>query len=452
MADPDGRAIVEKIKQAGLVGGGGAGFPTHIKAASDVEVVIGNGAECEPLLNCDKALMISDPRAVVKGLRLLARAAGGRRLVLAVKEKNRDVVRALEDAAAGTKGEIEVYPLGDFYPSGDEVTLVYEVTGRIVPEGGIPPDVGVLVQNVATLVKIAEAVEGRPFTRRLVTVAGEVRDPVTLDAPLGTPLQDLIEAAGGPLIDRFSVILGGPCMGGIASSLDDPVVKTTTGILVLPEDHPLVVIKSASIDQLLHRARSTCDQCQDCTELCPRYLLGHNLSPRHLMTAIGWGNDLTAPELRTAHLCCECGICGLYACPTGLHPNLYIHRIKAELNAAGLPRERGATPERPREEYAWRKLPLGRLKVRLGLSDYPDRAPLREAPLKPRSVRIPLLQHLGAPCRAVVKAGQTLKEGDLVGEVPDGALGARIHASISGRVTEVNEKWVKIAAAGATRT
>ncbi|MHC4944730.1 MAG: RnfABCDGE type electron transport complex subunit C [Planctomycetota bacterium] len=445
MASMTVEQIVDAIRDAGLVGAGGAGFPTHVKAGAKVETLIANGAECEPMLDCDAALMTHHPKAVVEGMKLMARSTGATRLVLAVKDKNIEAIEALEKAMKGSK-RIELMRLGNFYPAGDEVNLVYEVTGRIPPEGGLPLDVGAVVQNVCTLAKVADAVKGKPFTRRIVTVSGEVREPCNLDAPIGTSLKDLIRAAGGPVDKSFAVIVGGPCMGWAASSLDERVLKTTTGVLVLPPDHALIRLKTASVDQLLHRAKSVCDQCRDCTDLCPRYLLGHNLEPHRLMTAIGWGNDLDSEALRTAHLCCECGICGIYACPMGLYPNLYIQRIKEELNAAGLPRERGKTPEVPLAEYHGRKLPALRLEARLGLNDYPSHYPLREDALKPASVKIPLQQHIGVPAVPVVKASQKVQEGDLIGEIPKGALGARVHASIAGTVSEVTRDWVEIKA------
>jgi len=330
MKDLNVSTIRNRIEQAGVVGCGGAGFPAHVKSAMRVKTVIANGVECEPLLYCDTELMKSSSKEIVEGLVLLGRAVSAEELILAVKEKNTEAIAALKKAASGFEN-IKIHLLGNYYPAGDEVSLVYEVTGKIVPEGGFPPDVNVLVQNVVTLAKISEAVSGVPFTKRLVTVAGEVERPMTIEAPVGSYIKDLIKAAGGALAKPYVVIVGGPCMGGLISSLNTPVEKTTTGILVLKPDHPLVALKSANPDLMVQRARSVCDQCMDCTVLCPRAMLGHRLDPQRLMTAIAWGNELGANELKTAHLCCECGICGLYACPLGLLPHLHFHRIKKEL-------------------------------------------------------------------------------------------------------------------------
>ncbi|MFH2002531.1 MAG: 4Fe-4S dicluster domain-containing protein [Planctomycetota bacterium] len=449
MVELSGNDIARLIREAGVAGAGGAGFPTHVKASSSAGTVIANGAECEPLLDCDTALMIHNPKAVLDGLVLLGRATGAGELVIAIKQKNLQAIEAVERELVSPRfasSGIRLLRVGNFYPAGDEVSLVYEVTGRVPPEGGLPLDVGVVVQNVGTLSKIADAVEGKPFIRRFVTVAGEVQSPRTFDAPLGTSLKTLIQGAGGPKEQPFAIVVGGPCMGWAASSLDEPVTKTLTGVLVLRPDHPLIALKAANIDQLLHRAKSVCDQCRDCTDLCPRYLLGHRLEPHKLMSAIGWGNKLGSEVMREVHYCCECGVCGLYACPMGLYPHLYFIRIKQELNAAGICREKGLPPLPVHAEYQGRKLPAGRLRARLKLSGYAEHVPFHPEALEPDCVTLMLHQHTGAPSLPVVEAGRAVMAGDLIAEIPEGALGARVHASISGRVTEVTGDAIRIQA------
>lgn len=430
-------SLKDNIEACGVVGCGGAGFPTHVKAASKAPVLIANGAECEPLVSSDLALMTHYSKDMIEGLRLLGDAVGARELVIAIKEKNRPLLDII-----GEHRDIQIKLLGNYYPAGDEVSMVYEVTGKIPPEGGIPLDVGVLVQNVTTLAKISEANKGIPFTSRLVTVSGHVNNPVTVEAPIGTYLSDLIKAAGGATSKPFAMVVGGPCMGEMAPSLKSPVEKTTSGVLLLPPEHPLVQLKTVNPDRMLRRARSVCDLCRECTDLCPRYLLGHDIDPQRLMTHVAWGNKMNASQLKIAHLCCECGICGLYACPSGLLPYMYIRRIKEELLKSGQAREKGVTPMKPRPEFFDRKLPASRLEARLQLNRYTDKAPLCPDPIKPKEVKILLKQHVGAPCKLLVKPGQTVKQGDPIGKPPKGALGARIHASISGEVKEVTQHWV----------
>lgn len=452
MAELTAEEIARLIREAGVAGAGGAGFPTHVKAASKARTVIANGGECEPLLDCDTALMIHHPEPILEGLLLLGSATGADDLVIAIKQKNRQAVLAVEEALASPRfasSGIRLLRVGNFYPAGDEVSLVYEVSGKVPPEGGLPLDVGVVVQNVGTLSKIYDAMSKKPFISRYVTVSGEVKSPGTFDAPLGTSLKDLLKAAGGPSVEPFALIVGGPCMGWAASSLDEPVTKTLTGLLVLPPNHPLVALKTANIDQLLHRAKSVCDQCRDCTDLCPRYLLGHRLEPHKLMSAIGWGNKLGSEVMKEVHYCCECGVCGLYACPMGLYPHLYFIRIKEELNAAGIRREKGEAPLPVHDEYNGRKLPASRLRTRLKLNRYKQHVPLHPDPLTPADVKIMLDQHIGAPAEAVVEVGRKVEAGDVVGEIPANALGARVHASIAGVVDEVTEQYVTIRAEGA---
>ncbi len=187
---------VTAIQKAGVVGAGGGGFPSHIKAAASADVVLANGAECEPLLRADSELMALDPARVVRGLSLIRESVGAKRAVIALKKKNGRAMDAIAGALRDDGG-IELMPLANIYPAGDEFLLVFEATGRVVPEGGIPPDVGVVVNNVTTLVQVADAVEGRPVTDRMVSVQGEVRSPGTFVAPIGTSLDGLIEEAGG---------------------------------------------------------------------------------------------------------------------------------------------------------------------------------------------------------------------------------------------------------------
>ena len=200
--------IVEKVKAAGVVGAGGAGFPTHVKIAARVDTVIANGAECEPLLHCDQHLMAAHPDEVVEGLRLVMQASGAQQGFIALKRKYRTATAALQ-AALKRQGadNIHFYHLENYYPAGDEFVLVYDVTGRLVPEPGLPLHVGCIVQNVGTLVNIARAQRDKPVTHRLLTVTGEVHQPKTLQVPIGTTIGQVIQWAGGATFEDFTCLL-----------------------------------------------------------------------------------------------------------------------------------------------------------------------------------------------------------------------------------------------------
>jgi len=438
--------VATAIEKAGVVGAGGGGFPTHVKARADVDVLLANGAECEPLIRSDTELLVSRPDRVVRGLELLAESVGASRVVLAVKRKNRRAGEAIERVLPADSA-IELKLLENVYPAGDEFLLVFDVTGRVVPEGGIPLDVGVVVNNVTTLAQIADAVEGRPVTSRMVTVQGEVAAAATLTVPIGTPIGEIIDRAGGVTVDDAAVIVGGPMMGTIASSHAVPLTKTVGGLIVLPPDHTMVTARTESRAQMLRIARAACCQCLACTELCPRALLGHDLKPHRTVRAVQYD---TLPEdhehVTSAFLCCECGMCELFACPLGIRPRRILADLKAELTRRGVVNPHRRADLKPDDVREYRQIPSARLVQRLGLSEYDGPAPLDERRLEPARVFLRTTQHIGAAARPVVAEGDRVLEGDVVGEIPDGKLGARVHASIAGTIESITAEEIVIAA------
>ena len=429
------------------MGAGGAGFPTHVKFAAQADTVIANGAECEPLLQCDKAVMRLRTEEVLRGLTLLCEAVGAERLVIALKGKYRDVVSRVRAVAGDKFPAIEVYELDNYYPAGDEQVLVHEVTGRVVPEGGIPLEVGVVVDNVITLGQVANAVAtGAPVTSRAVTVAGAVPRRLTCELPIGTPIRVAVELAGGATVAPWAIIEGGPMMGEVVDP-ERPVTKKTSGIIVLPADHALVLRKRAPSAREAELGRIVCCQCRMCTDLCPRYNLGHDIEPHLAMRALVTDGLVDAPtaHVTAAYLCCMCGVCEVYACPLFLSPRRVYGELRAKLAGAGQqnPHRRGDCV--PDEFHKARRIPLPRLIARLGLSEYMEATDVVELAVADVAVvRIPLSQHIGAPALPVVTRGEVVRAGQLIGEIPEGKLGARIHASIDGVVAEVDEHEIEI--------
>lgn len=424
-------SLVERVREAGVVGAGGAGFPTHVKLAAPAEVVLGNGAECEPLLHKDGAVMERAAGALVEGMRLVMGAVGAARGVVAVKGKNRGAWNAVEEACRGSA--VEVAELGDYYPAGDEFDLVQAVTGRAIPPGGLPRDVGCLVQNVETLVNVSAAAEGRAVTHKTLTVAGAVREPVTLTVPLGTSFRECLAAAGGATDRDVVLLVGGVMMGAVTRDLEEPVTKTTAGMVVLPAGHRLAVRKRTPPRAQAAVGKSACDQCRYCTELCPRYLLGYAVEPHQVMRGLGFTASGSAHWNEWAGLCCACGLCTLYACPEDLFPKEACDEAKVGLRRAGWRPAAKAAVE-PHPFHAGRRVPLSRLMLRLDLCGYDRPAPWREAALRAESVTLPLKQHAGVACRPMVRLGDRVTIGQRVGEVPAGELGAPVHASIDGVV------------------
>ena len=432
-------SLAELLQEAGVVGAGGAGFPAHVKAQAHVDYVIANGAECEPLIHKDLEIMIHHAGEVVEGLRLMMEATGAPRGIIGLKKKNQAAVDAF--SAACRDPRMSIHQLGDFYPSGDEYILVYEATGRLIPPQGIPLAVGVVVNNVETLFNVARAARGRPVTEKFITVAGAVRKPATFMVPVGMRYRDAIALAGGTTLESTSVFVGGLMMGRLVADLDAPITKTCAGLIVLPTQHTLVQRMSQPASVMHRIGKSACDQCTFCTELCPRYLLGYDVQPHKVMRSLGFtktGEDFWS---QYAALCCACGLCTLYACPENLFPKEACDSAKDRMKQAGV-RWSGPTEVQPHGMYTGRRTPLKLLMKKLGVLEYDVPSRFVDRAAQPAAVRLPLQQHVGQPATPVVSVGATVESGDLVGEIPSGALGARVHATIAGVVREVSDAIV----------
>jgi Na+-translocating ferredoxin:NAD+ oxidoreductase RnfC subunit len=435
--------VSAKVRSNGVVGAGGAGFPTHVKLAARAEIVIVNGAECEPLLRTDQQLAALYPSLLVEGLAQAMAATGAREGIIALKAKYQEAISALEPLLQpGMRIEI----LRDIYPAGDEVITIWMVTGRRVPPGGIPIDIGVVVSNVQTLINVARALDGQPVTSRTLTVTGTVPAPLTVTVPIGTALSEVLALAGGQS-SGLAYIEGGPVMGSLVLDLSRPVTKTTGGLIALPEDHPLIRQKQAGMRSVIQTAKTVCEQCCYCTELCPRHIIGHQLSPHLIVRAVNY-NNIGDPEiLTTALTCSECGVCEVYACPVGISPRRINAALKAEMRSRGVKYQGELNRADPMAEY--RLIPSSRLAQRLGLAQwYHQDAPLSLASIEPEQVVLNLKQHVGAPALPVVKTGDLVTRGALVGEIPDGALGARVHASIDGVVAGVTPEAITVRKGG----
>lgn len=435
------KELSQILRQNGIVGAGGAGFPTYAKLDERADTIIMNCAECEPLLKLHRQLLEKQAHEIVKTFHMLAQCLGAKEAVIGIKKAYAQTIAAL-------KGEIGDYPeirlglLDEVYPAGDEVVLIYEVTGKVIRPGGLPIESGVAVFNVETVYNIYRAAElGEPVKDKLVSLVGEVKNPITLRVPLGITIEEAVQAAGGASIENPVYFIGGPMMGYIGSGTQ-PVTKTTNAVLVLPENHLLVQRKrgSASID--LKRAAAACCQCTMCTDLCPRHLLGHPIEPHKFMRAATC-KDVQEPDIfLNTSFCSSCGLCENYSCMQGLKPRTLIAEYKAGLRAHGVkpPKVEAATAAKERE---FRKAPMARLMARLDLTRYNKPAPLTEKELPVKRVKLLLSQHIGAPAVCMVSRGDRVEEGQVIASPAEG-LSVAVHASISGKVVEVTDKYVII--------
>ena len=208
-------SIIEQVKASGIIGAGGAGFPTHVKLNSKADYILLNGAECEPLLRVDQQLMAMYPEKIITGLYLAGQQVEAKHAIIGIKVKHQDVIEILRNKIKELElaAQVSVKELPDIYPAGDEQVLVYELTGRVVPETGIPIAVGCVVINTETALNIFHATQGEPVVDKYVTIAGEVPEPVTVKVPVGTPLRDVIALSGIKSLAGYAVIDGGPMMG-----------------------------------------------------------------------------------------------------------------------------------------------------------------------------------------------------------------------------------------------
>ncbi|MCF6267518.1 MAG: 4Fe-4S dicluster domain-containing protein [Desulfuromusa sp.] len=433
--------IAEMIKSAGVVGAGGGGFPTHVKAQSQVEYVLVNGAECEPLIHKDVELMTHRSAEILDGLRLLMQSTGATRGVVGIKKKNGRAVEVFRGALAGT--ELEVLELGDFYPAGDEYELVQLATGRLIPPGGIPLDVGCVVSNVETLFNIGMAAKDSPVTHKFVSVAGLVHEPKSFWVPIGTSYRKLLDFAGGTTQSDFVMLVSGVLMGGFSTDLDEVVTKTCAGLIVLPANHYLVSRKTRSTEQMNRIGKSACDQCTACTEFCPRYLLGYDIQPHKVMRSLGFTTSGTDYWNKFATYCCSCGLCTLYACPEELFPREACEQAKTSMREAGQKYQQVKAP-RIHSMKDYRRVPTKSLLRRLRIAKYELPTPFADGFPAPDEVRIMLQQHAGKPAVPGVKVGTNVQVNDLLADIPEDSLGARIHASLTGKVSEVTDEYICI--------
>jgi electron transport complex protein RnfC len=329
--EPDLDALVQGVQQAGIVGLGGAAFPTHVKYkvpdGRRIHTLVINGAECEPWLTCDHRLMLEQPRAVAQGVSIVAKAMAVDRVLVGVEANKLDAVAAL-DAAFRRLGDgppVEVVPCQVKYPQGAEKMLIEALTGERVPGGQLPLHIGVVVNNVGTMAAVADwFLRGQPLIERVVTVSGPgVKQPANLRVPLGTPVRALLEACGGAPSDAALVIMGGPMMGQPAPSLDVPVVKGTSGVLVFREQ---------DLEPLDEHA---CIRCGRCLEACACFLnpsmLGR-LARKERWQAMAEHNLMD---------CMECGACS-YTCPSRIPLVQQFRVAKAQLRRlAALEKQRG---------------------------------------------------------------------------------------------------------------
>lgn len=433
--------LIQQVRNAGVVGAGGAGFPCYVKIDCRADLLIANGAECEPLLNKDQMVIQHFTGPLLQGMQLLMQHIGAGRGVLALKKKHRasiDHIRPL------LPDNIDLKIMPNVYPAGDEYELVYDITGQRIPAGGLPRDIGVLVQNVETIVNVCRAAEDRPVTHTMVTVHGEVERPFTAWLPIGMVYSDVLALAGALSCDDPVILDGGAMMGSVVDDFSLSIGSTSSGLLVLPRTAAVIATRSESERRFKRIGKAACDQCTLCTEMCPRYLLGYPIQPHLVMRSLLTTGATSETLSVHAQACCECNICTLWACPEQLNPRDVCVATKRDLKSHGLWQTAQQLQAQVRPVHAMREyrgVPTARLVRRLGLEKY-DRRPADWLAFdtQPARVAIALQARSGVAPAAVVKPGDRVDAGDVIARPAAAALGVPAHASIGGTVTAVGER------------
>ncbi len=441
-------ALLNKIREAGVVGAGGGGFPAHRKLTANVEHIIANGVECEPLLYKDREVILRETERMMAGLEVVRELTGASHVTIAIKNKNQDAAEVIRPLAK--KYGYDIFITKNVYPAGDEYILVYDITGKRIPPNGIPLMAGCLVNNVETLVNISYASEDIPVTEKYLTIAGAVKRPVTVKVPVGTSFSDCIELAGGSTTEVPVVLTGGVMMGGVESDFSLPVTKTLGGLIVLPSDHTLAVRKSAPQKVYNKTGHSTCDQCSFCTQLCPRYILGYPIQPHLVMRALQMSGDAKEALNMWAAACCECNVCSLFACPEKLDPKNVCADNKARLRKENKGFTKAQMEEAFRDVHPareGREIPISNLYQRLGLKPYDRKAEYTDFNKRIAEVVIPLKYNFGKAADPVVKVGAEVKAGEMVADQDENDLSAPVHSSIDGIVKSIKPDSIVISAA-----
>ena len=436
--------LKQLLKDNGVVGAGGAGFPSYCKLAEGADTLLINAVECEPLLYTSYTLLQERMRDIVIGMRAVMEYAHIARGLIGVKDY-RAAKLGYSDGQELAPGVFIKY-IPNVYPMGDEINLIYTATGRVVPPGQLPITRGVIVYNTETIYNIGLVVQyGQPVTKTYLTISGDIPKAYCVKVPVGMKISEVLSTMGVTVPDTHVVIDGGPSMGTVVNLATDVVKKPCSGLLILPKTIPAVRNKLRTKEDNFRRASSVCCQCNRCTDLCPRHLLGYPLEP-HKMVRSTLSAAMADPELiKTATMCCGCDICSTLACCQEISPMQIIKEYKGILAKNRMkymadPNEQ-FTPSPDRES---RMVSAGKWKEMLGVAKYDKFPPIYvEEKLKATQVEVPMSQHIGAPAVPIVKVGDEVKEDQMIAQAADG-LSIPHFAPISGKVTYVDAKTIVI--------
>jgi Na+-translocating ferredoxin:NAD+ oxidoreductase RnfC subunit len=427
------------MQNFGIVGAGGAGFPSYAKLAEGANLLLINGAECEPLLYTDYVILKNELGMVLTGISEVLSHTGISTALVAIKDHTAKRLGWEDGEALGNKIFVRILP--DVYPMGDEISLIYEASGRLIKPGKLPITEGVIVYNVETMYNLGRAVRfSEPVTKKWLTVGGDIKNPTVIKVPIGAKVSDIFKILNIEIKEGYTVLDGGPSMGKVINPRTYSVTKTTKGLLILPDYTQAVLSKKMNEKMAIARAETACCQCTRCTDMCPRHLLGYPLEP-HKMVRTAMGVAEAMPDMViSATLCCGCGVCESLACNQGISPKAVIDNYKRVLSKNRLRFDKNGEYE-IRSERDYRMIPYKKWMSALGVSNYDKDTDYYGEINDFDRVELTLSRHIGVPSIPAVNDGDIVRAGDLIASAADG-LSLPQHASISGKVTLGKDKII----------
>ncbi len=431
------------MQKNGIVGAGGAGFPSYGKLTDGASLLVINCIECEPLMYTDYTLVKEKLPDIVAGAQAIMEFGHIPNAILAIKAYRAQTL-GLEDGQTLGEG-IHVKTVPNIYPMGDEINLIYQVTGRLIKPGNLPITQGVIVYNVETVYNTRAAIrDDKPVTEKWLTIGGDIPEAYVVRVPVGMRISDVLAVTGVKVPEHYVMFDGGPSMGIMKNPASDVVCKTTNALIIVPDSIPAVVQKKRTVEENLRLAASVCCQCTRCTDLCPRHLLGYPLEP-HKMVRATLSAAQESPELiRNASLCCSCDICGSFACCQGISPMMVIKEYKKILAQNKIKYTAGPDDVyKPDPDREYRMLTSGKWKEAIGVARFDKHPTYIPEKLKAHRVEIRMSQHIGAPSIPCVEVGADVTTGQMIANAGNG-LSVPQYASIDGRVTFVDASRIII--------
>lgn len=435
--------VKKLIQNAGVVGAGGAGFPTFVKMAPGADTLLINAVECEPLLYTDYTLMHERMPRVILGLSTVLESLGAERCLVGIKQAKAADLHMVDGQELAPHIFVKLLP--NVYPMGDEINLIYEATGRVVPPGQLPLSVGVIVMNLETVYNIGNALaDGMPVTEKWLTISGNVPRVLCVRVPIGAHVGELLAKLGVVVPAGHTVLDGGPSMGKIIDVSTALVTKATKGLLILPDDIPAIYTKKRTARVQFALAASACCQCTRCTDMCPRNLLGYPLEPHRHVRVENAVAEVLPEQVLSATMCCACGICEIAACCQSISPRAVIAEHKGILakNKLRYSAREGVKYEASADRAA-RQMPTSRWMRMLGVEKYDKHPDYLPEMIEFSCVEILTSQHIGAPSIPCVSVGDTVEVGQVIAEAAQG-FSVPQHASIAGKVTYVDPTKIVI--------